>query len=289
MAVRPNSYLFRYLEFYGTKFQHRGHWWIHSQLRKLLHVDYDVNLLVTRAGLQWCLNPSDYTQSEFFWTGESDRWDIYHVMKLVKPGSTIFDIGANFGYYALRICERLGAQCNIHCFEPTFETYERLVRNIQLNEFSEKIRAHRIGVSDQQSVGALAHQTGNSGASRIVAAGKGQQVSLIDLDAFCEQNQISRLDFIKMDVQGFEPRVLKGAAATIRRFQPAMLVELDPYMLQLQSSSPLDVARIVHEFGYRLYVANRRNLLPLLDLPTGAQVLNAFCLPQTSQGRKDSN
>ncbi len=282
MALRPNSFLFRCLEFYGTRIHHRGHWWIHYQLRKFLHADCDVNLLVTRAGLQWILNPSDYPQSEFFWTGETDRWDIYHVKKLLRPGSTIFDIGANFGYYALQICEGLAAKCNIHCFEPTFETYERLVRNIHLNEFSEKIRAHCVGLSDQPSVGGLAHQAGNSGASRIVAAGKGQQVSLIKLDNFCEANQIDRLDFIKMDAQGFEPRVLHGAAATIERFRPAMLVELDPYMLQLQGSSPPDVASIVHQFGYRLYVANRRSLRPLLDLPTGTKVLNVFCLPQSS-------
>jgi FkbM family methyltransferase len=282
MALRPNTQLFRFLEFYGTRIHHRGHWWIHYQLRKLLHADCDVNLVVTRAGLQWCLNPSDYTQAELFWTGETDRWDIYHVKKLLRPGSTMFDIGANFGSYSLQICEGLATKCNIHCFEPTLETYKRLVQNIHLNGFSEKISAHCVGLSDEPSVGGLAHQVGNSGASRIVSTGEGQQVSLINLDTFCEANHIDQLNFIKMDVQGFEPRVLRGATATIERFRPPMLVELDPYMLQLQGSSPPDVASLVRQFGYRLYIANRGSLRPLLDLPTGAQVLNAFCLPQNS-------
>ena len=84
-----------------------------------------------------------------------------------------------------------------------------------------------------------------------------------------------------MDVQGFEPRVLQGAAATIAMFRPAMLVELDPHMLQIQGFSPRDLVDILHQFGYCLSVANRSRLRPLHDLPTGEQVLNAFCLPQS--------
>jgi FkbM family methyltransferase len=280
--LQPSSVLFRALEFYGTRVHHRGQWWAHKKLRSFLRADCDIDLYVTRHGLRWCLNPADYPQADLFWTGMSDRWDSFHVKRLLRPKSVVFDVWANFGYYSLMMYQALEQQCTIHCFEPVEATYKRLVRNIDLNDASKAITSHCLGLSDRSGVGGLVQQIGNSGAARICAPGHGQEISLATLDEFCDAQRIASLDLIKMDVQGFEPRVLRGGEHSIRKYRPIMLIELDPDMLQFQQSSPADLVEMVRGFNYTLHVAKRDRLCPLFDLPTGAQVLNVFCLPESS-------
>ena len=108
--MKSDSLIFRTLEFYGTRINHPGQWLIHEKLRNLFRVQVDADLEVTRDGLKWILNPSDFMQSGLFWLGAQDRWDIYQIKRRLKPGAVIFDVGANFGYYSLTLAKYLKVQ-----------------------------------------------------------------------------------------------------------------------------------------------------------------------------------
>ena len=143
------SLIVKALLFYGCRFpNHRGKWWVHAQLRRLLGAVINEEVDVVRKGLRWSLKPSDYTQSELFWLGSRDRWDTYHAKRILKPGSVIFDIGANFGYYSIMLASHLKGECEIYSFEPNPNTYQRLLKNVSLNNFEPVIKPHCLGFSD---------------------------------------------------------------------------------------------------------------------------------------------
>jgi hypothetical protein len=79
---------------------------VHEKLRGLPGFNVDEDLEVARGQLRWVLNPSDFMQSALFWLGERDRWDMFQINRMLRHGAIIFDVGANFGYYALIFVER---------------------------------------------------------------------------------------------------------------------------------------------------------------------------------------
>lgn len=280
--MNPDSLRFRALELYGTRVNHRGQWFVHEKLRGLLRVNVDADLKVTRDGLQWVLNPSDHMQSGLFWLGAQDYWDIYHIKKLLKPGDIIFDVGANFGYYSIILSSALRKQCSVHAFEPNPPTYERLLRNIELNDLSEVIATHRLGFSDVGGTGHMIERADNSGAATIDTTQQGGDAVLTTLDNFCGAHGIDRIDFMKIDIEGFEERLLHGGSESFRRLKPIILIELNRPTLARENSSVERVADLLGQFGYKLYASQRRKLLPMRRLPKGDEIVNAFCFPENS-------
>jgi FkbM family methyltransferase len=276
--MNQHSLVFRALELYGTRVSHRGQWLVHEKLRGLFGVDVDEDLEVTRGRLRWVLNPSDFMQSALFWLGEQDRWDVFHIKRMLRPGAVVFDVGANFGYYSLVIAASLDAACEVHAFEPNAKTYERLLRNIELNELGGAVRAYKLGLSDSEGTGRMVERVGNSGAASVETGVEDGDTQLTTLDAFCAAHAVSRVDFVKIDIEGFEERMLRGASETLRRHKPPMLVELNPSTLVRENSSAERVAELLSAYGYTLYESRRDKLAPLEKLPQGLDFINAFCL-----------
>ncbi|WP_166427514.1 FkbM family methyltransferase [Nonomuraea mesophila] len=84
------------------------------------------------------------------------------------------------------------------------------------------------------------------------------EVPVYTVDLVCELRAISRVDFIKMDVEGFEPEVLKGAERTIERHRPTLLMEIEDRHLGKYGRTPADVAEWLAERGYRMHVRRGR-------------------------------
>jgi FkbM family methyltransferase len=271
---------FKLLEFYGTRVRHRGQWWIHQQLRKLLRPNIDADLEVVRNGLKWVLNPSDFAQEEFFWIGSLEGWDTYHAKRMLKPGSTFFDVGANFGYYSITLADALARQCRVHAFEPYPPTYDRLQRNIKLNSLQGVIEAHCLALSDAMEIGYMKTKPGNSGATWLDRDPSGEAVTTTTLNLFCAQRGILRLDFVKLDVEGCEERVLRGGTSLIRAFKPLLMVEVNPGVLARRNSSAEALVWLLRDLGYELFVALRDALVPLRAPPTElTDYVNVFCIP----------
>jgi len=243
-----------------------------------LHLDGDQK--VDRLGLHWVLNPSDHSEGYLFWVGNCDLWERYHIQRLLTKGSVLFDIGTNFGLYALTLAYNR-PETTVHCFEPNPVTYARLTRNISLNQLP-NLHPHPVGLGDWEGTACVINNNdGNSGA---VSLGEGQGTVITTLDQFCEDNRIERIDFIKVDIEGFEARLLKGGRRSLERFKPMMQLELNAPALARAGASVDDVLGPLKSCGYEFYQSERDRIVPMEPLPQIADYL-VNCIAVHPQNR----
>jgi len=278
MNLTPNSKLWKALEFYGTRVHHRGKWRLHEQLRKALKINHSEDLEVSRQGLKWILNPGDFVQSSFYWTGEFETWDEYHLTRLLPRNGIVFDVGANFGYYSLTLAHAAGAR--VIAFEPNPRTFSRLQAHIRMNGLGSSITAVAAGLSDTPRAGYLDVVEGNSGADHL--SDHGEEIELDTLDHYCEVNKIARMDLIKIDVEGHETHVLRGAERMLKACRPAVMIEFNVGALQLAGSSTGELESLLRSSGYELFLPVRKKLVPFRDAPGSYHVINVLALPRTS-------
>ncbi len=258
---------------------HRGKWWVHSQLRRLFNIHPEGDQIVERRGLRWLLNPADYVQADLYWYGSKDMWEIHHLIRHLPENGTFLDVGSNFGYYSLVLADSLGRQCTVHSFEPNPGTFARLQRNVSLNSMKSIVHPHCVALSSDDGAATLADDVRNSGASRITDSGEGIRIETTTLDKFVSTVGLNRVDCIKLDVEGFEERVLQGGASTLREYRPVLAIEINPPALAAQGSSPRQVVDHLRECRYDIQEIHRNKLVPLKRLPDGEDYINVLCLP----------
>jgi len=161
--------------------------------------------------------------------------DEYHAFKAaLGPGKVAFDIGANVGCYSMLFGQWIGTAGMVFAFEPSPATFAGLERHVALNDLEGVVRAVQAAVSDEsaaadflvldnQGMSRLASRNGTAGAGQLV------RVPTVSVDDFCEREGVSP-DLIKVDVEGFELAVLRGARETIRRAgqRLSLFVEMHP-------------------------------------------------------------
>jgi FkbM family methyltransferase len=287
--MREDHPIVRALVLYGTRLKHPGQERVHSWLRARLRVDVNSACDVERAGLRWRLNPHDYTQRSLFWFGERDRWDFHHFARLARPGATVIDVGANFGYYSVALASRLQGQCRIYAFEPFPRTFDLLKHHIQVNGFNGVITPLDVALSDEPGTAVINEWPGaeNSGAASLatgpdskgVVLAPSTTVAVNTLDAAVAQLAIARLDLMKIDVEGFEERVLRGGEGTLRELRPAILIEFHRRALGRAGSSPERLQEVLGTAGYSLHRVAGAELAPLTVLPADGEFVNVFALP----------
>lgn len=274
MILHRNHFMTKALLWYGVSApDHRGKWRVLTALINLLDIRLEDGTYVEeRMGAWWNLRPSDYVHRDVFWFGEKDRWALYHILRLLPPNPVILDVGANFGYYSVRLAKEYGLASRVFAFEPNPATHELLKKNIALNGLT-TVEAVMAGLADHEGTAGMASRLGNSGASTVV---EGSGIQLTTLDRFWERQTLERLDFIKIDVEGFEEKLLRGAAETLRRFLPLILIELSPPTLARTGSSVQRVLDLLDSYGYDVLEINRKELRPLGHLPEGETLINVF-------------
>ena len=272
--------MFKAIEWYGTRLHHRGNYRVVNALRRLTNADIDAELIVRRDGLTWSLNPSDFVHQDVFWHGVKDKWDVWHLRRMLPPTSLIVDIGSNFGYYAVYLAHHLGPQARAIAFEPMPRNFGRLVHNIGLNGLNDRVKPLRVGLSRVPGWAQMGMREGNSGSAQIQGeAGTGIAIELDALDRIWDQvaGHDARCDFVKLDVEGHEVAALSGARNVIERHRPVILLEVDPPRLAECGSSPRELQASLDDFGYRYFVADRKRLTrtTIADSP---ELVNVFCL-----------
>lgn len=189
---------------------------------------------------------------------EPDVW--HRLMDAVRPGDTCLDIGASIGLYTLGFVNRLRGRGRVFSFEPDPFSYHLLQGNIALNNASEIVCAMNVAVSDANGILKFVHGLGPTSH----AAGPGEKDSCVAVAEFCLDSIFLGTgivpDVMKIDVEGFELQVLKGAAGTLTQLTRPRLVYIDVHpwawsQLGLETTTEA-LHNALHELGYRVEKRN---------------------------------
>ncbi len=180
-----------------------------------------------------------------------EEYEAFHAA--VKPGTTALDIGANLGAYTILLAQWVGAAGRVHAFEPAPGARVGLLRHIDLNGVADRVIVHPEAVTSQAGQARFS-AAGMQGDNRLVRERDANSIDVptTSLDTFCRDAGVSP-DFIKVDVEGAELDLLRGARATIAAAGPALALymEFHPHLWAAFGYSRDDLERELDDQGLR--------------------------------------
>jgi FkbM family methyltransferase len=181
----------------------------------------------------------------------------------LKPGATFVDVGANIGVFTALGASVVGPKGRVVAVEPIVRNAELIERACQSNGF-DQVRVIRAAASDRVGTIELRTEASTSNAATPAAAGErlradtGSTVRVPAVVLDDALGDLDRLDLVKLDVAGMEPRVLRGLARAIERFQPILISEFHPWAIERATGeSPLDFLEWLSEWYGRISVLHR--------------------------------
>lgn len=142
------------------------------------------------------------------------------------PGQTVVDLGANLGIFATRAAVLVGSTGKVIAVEPHPDNFRRLEGNARRNRLSQLECVQAAAGDREGSVELFVHERGINH-SLVRGSGRSVPVAMKTVDALARERGLTRLDLLKIDIEGVVPAALKGAAETIRRFRPRITIERD--------------------------------------------------------------
>ena len=198
----------------------------------------------------------------------------------LRPGDIFLDVGANVGFFTLLAARHVGGSGKLHAFEPVRKTHVRLIENVRLNGLT-NVACHRVAFSD--TVGEATITVAGDGFDAWNSLGKPymggvvgtEVVATTTLDEFVERHSLTgKISAIKIDVEGWESRVLTGANRTLSRDDaPLLIVEFAEQAATLAGSSCNELHRVLNALGYEVMTFDRRASI-LTRLPIADQYPN---------------
>lgn len=180
------------------------------------------------------------------WIQESGRLDhdqnmLPRIAKYISNGDTVVDVGAYVGDHTICYSCLVGGNGKVLAFEPNAEAFECLQYNLSQ---SKNTQCFPIALGSRSGQSAIDDSCSNKGMAHLT---KGSGVEVLALDDI----GLDRLDFLKIDCEGFELEVLQGAKNTIERFKPTMLIEINDATLGRYGVHKNEVLVLVEQYGYR--------------------------------------
>jgi FkbM family methyltransferase len=227
-------------------------------------------------GLRIRLFPGNETSHVLFLTGLYEPNEFLWLDRFLAPGMTVIDGGANIGLYTLYAARRVGPAGTVLAIEPSQRDFDRLTEHVRLTRLR-NVRCRRLALSRAPGRGQLrvaaewnaGHNTLGEFGYETTELVRVEEVKVRALDAIVADEGLQRVDLIKLDIEGAEYDALRGAEATIRRFRPAILVELADRTLRHQGAHSGQIWDFLEGRGYTLYGfdANRARLQPAARKP----------------------
>ncbi|UFN50972.1 FkbM family methyltransferase [Roseomonas sp. OT10] len=212
-----------------------------------------------RDGLRLWLDLADHGVSLGCLRGSWEPAETDFILAVLEPGDGFIDVGANIGWFSVLAAQAVGPRGRVHAFEPRADLAGRLRQSIVDNGFEDRCRVEMIALGAEEGAIDLAWvpDERNPGHSFIVPRSMPEgavslgRVPVRPLDALGLDGPVR---LIKIDVEGAEPLVLRGAQGLIARDRPILLIELFPYWLGRVSGTTADALLTqLRGWGYRIF------------------------------------
>lgn len=221
-------------------------------------------------GIRYELDLNELIDSEIYHNGSFEPDTATAINNLCRRGMTVLDIGANIGCHTFLFAKMVGVKGKVIAFEPTSYAFEKLKRNLQLNNFNnviiEKIALTNENKDDQEISFCSSWPLDYENRSGIHPVHHGRVggvdiVSFVRLDDYMKKKAVKQIDIIKLDVDGYELRVIEGAIETLRLHRPIIIAELWAYTHEEIGDSVFDLVLLFSDLGYGFYSIKDMSML----------------------------
>lgn len=217
----------------------------------------------------WFIARSDYIGS----TLTADVFEVAErnfLHRFLQPGMTVLDIGSHHGLYSLLAATQVGEFGAVYSFEPSPREQKALKLNLRLNRCKNvRVQPFALG-NEEASADLYVVKQFNTGCNSLRSPGIQESTSSVrvrvrTLDNWLAEQKLSRIDFVKLDVEGGELDALRGADGTLRvKPRPLIMCEMESVRTKPWAYEPAEIARYLQNLGFRWFQPTMEgNLLPL--------------------------
>jgi FkbM family methyltransferase len=244
----------------------------HHQLRHFLWKYFQANRLHAPFTVPWYdgLRVTMYLGNDMslclYVAGTYEPNEFMFLAQVLQPDMTFIDVGANDGLYTLFASRRVGPTGKTIALEPSSREFARLERNLRLN-LTANVITLRMAATDHEGTAVLRlAEFGHEGLNTMghfaysVEQEAIEEVRLITLDSMVKTHKLSRVDVMKIDVEGGELNVLKGAQSVLANHKPLILLEILEAALKHQGAGRESVLELLKSFGYRFLIFGPKGL-----------------------------
>lgn len=195
-------------------------------------------------------------QYYYFYKNHDERYEVNNLIKLLQEGDVCFDIGANIGFYTLLMAKLSGKKGLVYSFEPVKHTKNTLEEGIQANAFQNiLVNNFALGNSEEEKEIFFENSNECNGTASFVNMNEDSQKEIVKikkLDSIFET--LKNPNFIKIDVEGFQGDVLKGAKSFFEQNKPMLMIEID------EGTEPW-IEEFFQNLNYKFYKFKKRGLV----------------------------
>ena len=198
------------------------------------------------------LNLKYYNDHYTYWFSKDDIL-LNNFTAMFQPNDIIVDVGVNIGFYTLNFAKK-AYNGFVHGFEPNPKVLQYANNNISLNKF-ENIKLNNFGLGDNEATLIMAQLNENLGMNKIVPPDSFDTTFSIEVkvfDDYAESQKLDKIDFIKIDVEGFEMKVLLGCEKSLKKYFPSLIIEIDYENLKANNDTFLEMKKWLEEMGYNI-------------------------------------
>ena len=224
---------------------------------------------VRRGGLNWCLAIDEGIDFAIFLTGSFEPSTRRAYSRLIGEGSVVIDIGANMGAHTLHFAKLVAPTGCVLAFEPTASAVARLRRNISVNpDLAPRVSIYQAMIASEDTAAPpgeiysswpLVEETASHPLHLGVPVSTAG-ANAISLNKAVAKAGLKKISLIKLDVDGFEMDVLRGADAVLRKYRPVIVMEIAPYVLEERGESRYGPVDLLEQAGYRFASLSGRSI-----------------------------
>jgi len=173
--------------------------------------------------------------------------------KFLRPGMVFFDVGAHIGYFTLQGARLVGKTGRVYSFEPEDKNYSFLEKNTKINGYG-NIVTTKTAVSNVSGRATMYIGQDTGLHSLKIKSKRKSQVKTVSIDDFCRKENISRIDLVKIDVEGGELDVIEGMRTAAKNNKKiGMIVELNPAVLSESCATAEGLVKMMESVGFRKF------------------------------------
>ena len=265
-----------YLPFKETRAFHTLKMFIYQQgMKKFMQRNYGKIASKVINGILYELDLSESIDASLYYSGVYELETLKCLQQCIQPDMIVFEIGANIGSHSFEIAKLLQAGAGkVYCFEPTDYAFQKLLHNHSLNNFHNMV-FEKIALSDHEgcstiiptsSLDTMAFTASWDIKNGVSKNATEQQILFKTLDNYVQEHNIPRIDMLKVDVDGYELKIIKGGAQTISQYTPVIIIELSECMLHYIGDTLEELLAVLQHLGYTFQPVYAKHVLDIPQL-----------------------